>query len=218
MGPDEAVRDRSRTPSSCTGNCGAAKSIAESRDQRSHRPRHARRLEPAAPGLPAALAGAARAVAVGPGVPRLRGGALARAAGRRWRDGVRPAPRAQGRPAADPRPSRLRRPGAGAAPRRLVGAVRVPRADVLLRLDRRARHVRHDRQAVRRAGRTRPRGGHGGVRAGLRRGDGDAGEARRQPAVPRAAAAAPRLLLSDEQAARRDSRTGTARRSTTAPR
>ena len=112
----------SRKRSSCTGNCGAAKSIAASRDSAGfgsngpHRPGHARRLEPAAPGAsgcagrrsqklsPAAraelAAGAARAFAA----PATGGGtALVQLLGHKG-DLLR-----------HPRPRRLRRAGPGAA-------------------------------------------------------------------------------------------------------
>ena len=92
---------------------------------------------------------------------------------------------------------------AGAARALAHRAARLSRADVLVRLDRRARHVRDDGKIHEQLG-AEAQAGERRSSSGLRRGDGDAAPARDEPAVPRAAAVAIRLLLPDEQASRRD--------------
>src|SRR5439155_9453833 len=77
----------------------------------------------------------------------------------------------------------------------------LPPGDDVLRLGGGAGHVRDDRPDPRPAERPRPGTRLRALRAGVRHGDAGAGGPRGGPAVSRRASAAPRLLLSDEQAA-----------------
>src|SRR5437867_2778322 len=167
------------------------------------RPGNPRRLVAAAPdvlGGLALLAGPLRGRAPGEGYP---GGPPSRrhGAGPRRRHGRVHAARPQGRPYADPLPPI----GRGARSRAALGGAprprRLPARDDVLRLRRRAGHVRDDGADPLSARGPRPRAGIGALREGVRRGDGGAAAPRRGPAVPRRTPEAPRLLLPDEQEA-----------------